>query len=96
MAREVKVTASSFPDYVFEKDYPLLTINELADYIAANNKLPGIPSADEIDENEGIELGSMQIKLLEKIEEQALYIIDLQKQIDELKALIEANWEGRK
>ena len=96
MAREVKVTASTFPDYVFEKDYPRLTIRELADYIDINHKLPGIPSADEIDENEGIELGSMQIKLLEKIEEQALYIIDLQKQIDELKALIEANWEGRK
>ena len=96
MAREVKVTASSFPDYVFEKDYPRLSISELADYIDINHKLPGIPSAKDIAENEGMELGSMQIKLLEKIEEQALYIIDLQKQIDELKSLIEANGEGRK
>jgi len=96
MAREVKVTANTFPDYVFEEDYPRLTISELGNYITVNKKLPGIPSAEEVATSGGINLGEMQVRLLEKIEEQALYIIDLQKQINELKTLIGVNAEGQK
>lgn len=49
-----------------------------------NHHLPEIPSAKEVMEN-GLDLGDMQGKLLMKIEELTLYILDLQKQIDELK-----------
>jgi len=69
---------------VFENDYNLLPLNEVEQYIKQNNRLPNIPSAQEIEEN-GLDLGEMQSKLLLKIEEMTLYILDLQKQIDELK-----------
>jgi len=56
----------------------------LKQYIKQNSRLPEIPSAKEVEEN-GINLGEMQGKLLLKIEELTLYILDLQKQINELK-----------
>lgn len=87
-ARDVKVTALTFPDYVFTKEYKRLSIYEYEKFITSNKHLPGLPSAKEVKENDGFEIGQMQTKLLEKVEEQALYIIDLQKQIDELKTLI--------
>ena len=87
-AREVKVTIQNFPDYVFNENYPLTTINELEKYILKEKHLPGIPSSDDVKKNEGFEIGIMQTKLLEKIEEQTLYIISLQKQLNELRKKI--------
>jgi hypothetical protein len=95
MTRDVKVTANPFADYVFNTDYKLMRINELEQYIKQNHHLPEIPSAKEIEKNEGFEVGDLQIKLLRKIEEQSLYIIEQQKQIDELKAQMK-NIERRK
>jgi cytoskeletal protein CcmA (bactofilin family) len=83
--KEVEVTLNSFPDYVFEKDYQLLTINELETYIDNNKHLPNIPSAKEVEEN-GVGVGELQVKMMEKIEELTLYIIELKKEIEELKA----------
>jgi len=74
----------SWPDYVFAPDYRLRPLLELEQFIQQNKHLPEIPSAQEIEEN-GIDLGAMQSKLLLKIEELTLYILDLQKQIDELR-----------
>ena len=85
VSRDVKVTANAFPDYVFENEYKLMTLTELEKYINKNKHLPEIPSATEIEKNEGYEIGDMQTKMVKKIEEQTLYIIDLQKQLDELK-----------
>ncbi|PWL28949.1 MAG: hypothetical protein DCO95_10915 [Roseivirga sp. XM-24bin3] len=91
-AEKVKVSASpgSVPDYVFAENYELLTIDKLAEYIKANSHLPNIPSAEEIETN-GQDVGGLQLKLLEKIEELTLYIIDQEKRMkkmeDELKAL---------
>ncbi|REK35526.1 MAG: hypothetical protein DWQ44_03710 [Bacteroidetes bacterium] len=90
-AREIKVTVGNFPDYVFENNYKLPTISDLEKYIKENSHLPGIPSAAEVESNQGLELGEFQLKLLEKIEEQALYIISLQKQIDFLNERINKN-----
>jgi hypothetical protein len=95
MTRDVKVTANTFADYVFDKDYKLMSIYELEQFIRQNHHLPEIPSAKEIEKNEGFEVGDMQVKLLKKIEEQSLYIIDQQKQIDELKVAMK-NLERRK
>jgi hypothetical protein len=89
VALDVKVTAGTFPDYVFEKNYNLPSIYELENYINNNKHLPGIPSAIEIEKNEGFEVGDMQKKLIKVVEEQALYIIDLQKQLDEVKKRLE-------
>ena len=90
-ARDVKVTAAAiFPDYVFADGYQVLPIKELDTYVKANRHLPDMPSAAEIEKNDGFELGDMQTRLVQKIEEQTLYIIDLQKQLDALKVQMNA------
>ena len=84
-AQEVKVQVKPcWPDYVFSKNYNLMSLQELEQFVNENQHLPEIPSAATVEEN-GIELGEMNAKFLKKIEELTLYIIDLQKQIDELK-----------
>jgi len=83
-AKDVLVATTDMPDFVFEKDYPLMSLQETELFIEQNKHLPNIPSAAEVEEN-GLNLGEMQGKLLQKIEELTLYILDLQKQIDELK-----------
>jgi hypothetical protein len=85
-AREIKVTASNFPDYVFHKEYSLMTIYALKIFIQENEHLPDVPSAKEVNAANGFEVGKFQTMLLMKIEEQALYIISLQEQIDAIKA----------
>ncbi|WP_422008192.1 hypothetical protein [Roseivirga pacifica] len=84
-SKKVKVTAQpgSVPDYVFAEDYGLLTIDQLAEYIKANSHLPNIPSAKEIETN-GQDVGELQLKLLEKIEELTLYVIEQNETIDSL------------
>jgi trimeric autotransporter adhesin len=81
---KVKLVSSVWPDYVFDKKYKLPTLTDVEKFIAKNNHLPNIPSATEVEKN-GIEVGDMQKKMMEKIEELTLYIIDLQKQVDALK-----------
>ena len=86
MARDIKVTATTpFLDFVFDKKYQLRSIRELENYILQNKHLPNFESVTEVTKNDGFELGAMQCKLLQTIEEQALYIIDLQKQMEALK-----------
>jgi len=75
----------NWPDYVFHKDYRLPGLNEIEEYIRKNNHLPGIPAANEIETN-GLNIGEMQKLQMKKIEELTLYIIDLKKEIDSLKA----------
>ncbi|MBQ4822477.1 tail fiber protein [Aquimarina sp. MMG016] len=82
-AEEVKIDLSvPAPDYVFTKDYDLLTIEEVQQHIATQGHLPNIPSATEMETN-GVELGLMNMKLLEKIEELTLYTIAQEKQLKE-------------
>lgn len=87
LAKSVRINTGSeyWPDYVFSSDYELMSIGELENYITDNKHLPRIISATEVEAQGNVDLGKMNIKLLEKIEELTLYIIDLQKQIDELK-----------
>ncbi|MBK8848052.1 MAG: hypothetical protein IPO27_16565 [Bacteroidetes bacterium] len=86
--QDVRVTSQNWPDYVFEKDYHLEDIDALKSFITKNKHLPGIPSAQEIAKNNGFELGAMQVLLLQKLEEQTLYIIQLQEQINRLNKII--------
>jgi len=76
-------TGTIIPDYVFEKEYELKSLSEVEKYINEHKHLPDVPSANEVKEK-GLNLGEMDAALLKKIEEQILYIIDLQKQIDEM------------
>lgn len=81
IAEEVRVQLkNAWPDYVFEKNYAKLSINELEKYVAQHKHLPNIPSAKDI-EKDGQQLGEIQRKMLEKIEELSLYIIELNKKI---------------
>ena len=88
-AREVIVTTDTFPDYVFSEDYKLAPLDQVEDYILENQHLPGIPPSDKVRKN-GISLGRMQVKLLEKIEELILHMIALEKRNKILEARIEA------
>lgn len=83
-AKSIKVTLDGWSDFVFDEDYRLPSLYELEKYVATNRHLPDIPSAKEVEEN-GVDLGEMNAKLLQKVEELTLYVIDLQKQINELK-----------
>jgi len=82
LSEEVEVQlVDDWPDYVFDDNYPLMSLNEVERSIKQNRHLPDVPSADEVQAS-GIALGEMQGLLLRKIEELTLYVIDLQKQLD--------------
>jgi hypothetical protein len=87
-ARKTTVDLLPIPDYVFKKDYKLMNLKELELYIAQNNHLPNIKSEAEYKQAGEIDLGELNLKLLEKVEELTLYTINQQKQIDELKKMI--------
>jgi len=74
----------NWPDYVFNKSYKLPGLNEVEDFINRYNRLPGIPSAKELETN-GLNIGEMQKLQMEKIEELTLYIIELKKEIEKLR-----------
>ena len=80
--------ASTGADYVFDPKYKLESLFSVADYIKQNHHLPAIPSAAEMKEK-GVDLGEMQTKLLAKIEELTLHMIDLEKENQELKSQIQ-------
>lgn len=81
----LKVTLTDWPDYVFGGGHTLMPLNELESYVNEHSHLPGVPSATEI-EKDGADLGEINKVLMEKVEELTLYVIDLQKQINELKS----------
>ncbi|MEO7264886.1 MAG: hypothetical protein ABIW38_08240 [Ferruginibacter sp.] len=78
------VVEIGWADYVFDKEYKLRSLPEVENYIKEHNHLPGIPSAKEIETN-GLQLGETQKKMMEKIEELTLYIIEMKKEIEILK-----------
>lgn len=88
-SEEVKVDLSvPAPDYVFEDDYPLLSLTEVAAFIKMNKHLPEIPSGSTM-EHAGINLGEMNLLLLKKIEELTLHLIDKNEQLTALTERVE-------
>lgn len=85
-AQEVKVDLVGWPDYVFTKDYPLPTLEEVEQHIYKKGHLINMPSAEEVEEN-GVQLGEMNKLLLEKIEELTLYTLEQEKAIRQLQEL---------
>ncbi|SDQ11479.1 hypothetical protein SAMN05421664_0560 [Chryseobacterium soldanellicola] len=88
---KVDIAASNgWADYVFKKDYKLMPLNELDQFINENGHLPEVPSTEEAIEK-GIELKEMNILLLKKVEELTLHMIDQNKQLkaqnEEIQAL---------
>lgn len=86
LLEEVKVkNSANWPDYVFEEDYQLLSLEDMQTYIRKNGHLPGLPSAETIQADGGFFLGDMQKRQLEKIEELSLYTIQLHEENKELR-----------
>lgn len=77
-AEEVIVAEDVGADFVFEEDYPLPELSELEKYIDRHKHLPEIPTAGQM-KRDGVKVGDLQMKLLQKIEELTLYMIELQK-----------------
>jgi hypothetical protein len=73
-AKELKVTLTPTADFVFEENYELPKLEEVAKHIKEKKHLPEIASA-KVMEKEGVNVGEFQIKLLQKIEELTLYVI---------------------
>ena len=77
-------TTLTVPDYVFEEDYTLMSLEDLQTYILREKHLPHMPGVENI-KKDGLNLSQFQMKLLEKTEELTLYIIAEQEQIESLK-----------
>ncbi|WP_146198855.1 SlyX family protein [Pararcticibacter amylolyticus] len=86
-AKEVKVETANWPDYVFSESYETPDLSAIESYIQANKHLPEIPSADDVSKG-GINLGEMNSKLLKKIEELTLYMIEKDKQVNDLSKML--------
>jgi len=94
-ARRVKVTQTSWADFVFEPDYQLPSLADLESYIKANKHLPDVPSAKEV-AKDGVDLGEMNRILLQKIEELTLHVIEesrRNKELEEKMRLLEKKLE---
>ena len=85
IAEEYVAKLTPWPDYVFKKDYKLKDLNDLDQFIKEKEHLPGIPTATEAEKN-GVSLGEMAKIQMEKIEELTLYMIQMNKEIQLLKA----------
>lgn len=84
-ARKVKVTQETWADYVFDPNYDLISLLEVEVFVRKNRHLPEMPTEQEVIAN-GIDVGEMNMKLLKKIEELTLYLIEMKKELNELKA----------
>ncbi|MFZ7116228.1 MAG: SprB repeat-containing protein [Bacteroidota bacterium] len=86
-ANKIKVYLYPWADYVFDSNYNLMPLKSVEEFIAKNKHLPGIRPGSEI-ERDGVDLGESQVKLLEKIEELTLYVIQLNSKIELLEAKV--------
>ena len=84
ISEEVKVQDVDGADFVFAPDYDLMSLAEIEIYVKEHQHLPEVPSAKEMEAN-GVELGKMNMLLLQKIEEMTLLMINQQKEIKALK-----------
>jgi hypothetical protein len=72
--------SADWPDYVFEENYPLRSLSEVENHIKEKKHLPGIPTAAEV-KRDGLPIGEMQKRMMEKIEELTLYVIAQDKRL---------------
>jgi hypothetical protein len=85
-AREIKVSTTAGADFVFEPGYKLPELTELEKFVKTNKHLPEIPTAKQMVEN-GINLGELNVKLLQKVEELTLHLIEKDKQLQNEKEI---------
>jgi len=104
LTEKVKVavkTTANWADYVFAPEYKLMPLEDVEQFTKENNHLPNVPSAKEMTEN-GLDVAEMDAKLMEKVEELTLYIIEQNKinqrqakEIEELKAMVKVVLEKK-
>jgi hypothetical protein len=85
ITKKVRVTQTGWADYVFDKDYELPSLREVEEFIKQHKHLPEVPTAKEVQEK-GVDVGDTQVLLLKKIEELTLYLIEVDKKLEQLKA----------
>jgi hypothetical protein len=85
-AKEIRVN-TGWADYVFEKKYKLLPLAEVEKFIAQHKHLPGIAPAAVL-QKQGVDISAMQTKMMEKIEELTLYLIEANKKIEALEKAV--------
>ena len=79
---EVRVNnANGWCDYVFAKGYALMPLAKLQDYINTNQHLPEMPSQEEVEKEGGFDLAKMNVALLKRSEENTLYILQLESEL---------------
>lgn len=81
---KAQVLATGWCDFVFDKNYNLMPLEEVEKHIKTDKHLPGIPTTKQVVKN-GLNVGQMQVKMMQKIEELTLYLIDLKKENEALK-----------
>jgi hypothetical protein len=92
-AKEIIVN-TGWSDYVFDASYRLAPLTEVAAYVDANHHLPGIPSSSEVAEK-GIGVGEIESKLLAKIEELTLHMIEADRENRALRERVQKLESGR-
>jgi len=97
----VVLNVSSFPDYVFDKNYKLMPLSQVDNYIKEHKHLPNMPSEKEVITN-GMDVKQINTVLVEKIEELTLHTIaqekdikNLNKSLNELKLFVKQNFTKR-
>lgn len=90
IAKRCVIQLDNWADYVFNDDYKLLPLTNVADYIRTHKHLPGVPSEAEV-KNNGVDIGDMNKVLLKKIEELTLYMIELKKDNDMMRTAMKKN-----
>lgn len=86
-AKEIDVSTTFWSDFVFNPDYKLMPLDELENFIKENNHLPSIPTESEV-KRDGINVAEMNTKLLQKVEELTLYVIELKKENEQIKKIL--------
>jgi hypothetical protein len=90
IAEEMRVQVNAaWPDYVFNNQYKLMPIEKVEAFVKTHSHLPNIPSAATV-KKQGIAVGEMQNKLMEKVEELTLYMIKANKEIKALQEEVKA------
>ncbi len=83
-------TSLDWSDFVFDAEYKMMALPQLRAYITQHRHLPDVPSAEEV-VSQGIDLQKMDAKLLQKVEELTLYVLQQQQEIDDLKKQVKKN-----
>lgn len=90
VARDVLVKHGAWPDYVFAEGYGLMPLAQLRVFLHEHNHMPGLPSAAELDKQGGVALGTHAREITRTVEEQALYILQLEEKLQAMEQRLKA------